>query len=99
LLKSACAGEGVARQAALRLLPGIEPQRIHSVLDRSLASAAEKADGLLPDKDSGQMDMPQVWRAGLIALGLYRRMPAFLRQPAIWIAKRIERRMHFIRLK
>lgn len=93
LLKAFYDREEVVRQAALRLLPGIEPQRIHSVLDRSLASAAERAEGLLPDKDSGQMDMPQVWRAGLIAMGLYRRMPAFLRQPAIWIAKRIERRM------
>ncbi|HOK96403.1 MAG TPA: hypothetical protein PK052_00960 [Anaerohalosphaeraceae bacterium] len=91
LLKAFSAREENARQAALRLLPGIESQRIRSVLGRYLVCFSKDVKAMAIE--DGEMDMQQVRRAGMIAVRIYRRMPSFLQRPALRIVRRMEHKM------
>ncbi len=82
-------GSNNAREAALRLLPGIEACRIHSVLVNGLTSPGNGQTAWVSRDKVDEIYASRAWKAGMVLNRIYNKMPAIIRKPALAAAKGI----------
>lgn len=80
--------EKVARQAALKLLPGIPPVSIDQVLSDML-SASERCPEIKRYHQLNKIYDSKIWKAGKIAENIYRKLPEVIKEPTLCIARKL----------
>ena len=79
-----------ARESALKLLPGIPPERIALILGKILATPEAQYD-LILERKSHNLYNSRTWRTGMAIHHLYKCLPSRLQKPAWKLAQIIYR--------
>ena len=74
------------RESALKLLPGISPERIAGVLQKMLAVPPKQASKQLQNR-TNDLYASRIWKAGMAIKHLYDRLPSRLKRPALNVAQ------------